>query len=108
MVRKCESGLKPTTSGLTHDNLIERSPPPDKSLHEWAQSSIECEHVIEHILFAENQIVLDLFMGSGTTGIACLNQNRKFIGIEIDEERFNVAKSRLSLAASQSDKELPK
>ena len=41
------------------------------------------------------QVVLDPFMGSGTTGVACKNLDRKFIGIEMDEGYFNVAKDRL-------------
>ena len=43
----------------------------------------------------ENQVVLDPFMGSGTTGVACKNLNRKFIGIELDENYFNIAKDRI-------------
>lgn len=43
----------------------------------------------------ENDTILDCFMGSGTTGVACKNLNRNFIGIEIDEEYFNVAKNRI-------------
>ena len=43
----------------------------------------------------ENEIVFDGFMGSGSTGIACLNTNRKFIGIELDEKYFNMAKERI-------------
>jgi site-specific DNA-methyltransferase (adenine-specific) len=43
----------------------------------------------------ENEIVLDPFMGSGTTGEACIKNNRKFIGIEIDETYFNTAKQRI-------------
>lgn len=43
----------------------------------------------------ENQTVLDLFMGSGSTGVACKNLNRKFIGIELDERYFNIAKERI-------------
>jgi site-specific DNA-methyltransferase (adenine-specific) len=43
----------------------------------------------------ENDIVLDNTMGSGTTGIACLNTNRYFIGIEMDEEYFQMAKNRI-------------
>ena len=39
--------------------------------------------------------VVDLFMGSGTTGVACKNLNRKFIGIEMDEGYFNIAKERI-------------
>lgn len=40
-------------------------------------------------------IVLDMFMGSGSTGVACINTNRKFIGIETDEVYFNIAKERI-------------
>ena len=43
----------------------------------------------------ENQVVLDPFMGSGTTGVACKNLNRNFIGIELDENYFNIAKDRI-------------
>jgi site-specific DNA-methyltransferase (adenine-specific) len=37
-------------------------------------------------------------MGSGTTGVACINTNRSFIGIEQDEKYFNIAKERLEKA----------
>jgi site-specific DNA-methyltransferase (adenine-specific) len=40
--------------------------------------------------------VLDCFMGSGSTGVACLQTNRNFIGIELDEKYYNIAKKRCS------------
>ena len=43
----------------------------------------------------ENETVLDFTMGSGTTGVACRNLNRNFIGIELDETYFNIAKERI-------------
>ena len=43
----------------------------------------------------ENDIVLDNCMGSGSTGVACINTNRSFIGIELDETYFNIAKKRI-------------
>ena len=43
----------------------------------------------------EGALVLDNVMGSGTTGIACLNTNRHFIGMELDEDYFNMAKERI-------------
>lgn len=43
----------------------------------------------------EGETVLDFTMGSGTTGVACKNLNRNFIGIELDKEYFEIAKKRL-------------
>lgn len=43
----------------------------------------------------EGDLVLDFTMGSGSTGVACLNTNRRFVGIELDEKYFNIAKERL-------------
>ena len=43
----------------------------------------------------EGDTVLDFTMGSGTTGVACKNLNRKFIGIELDEDYFEIAKQRI-------------
>ena len=43
----------------------------------------------------EGNTVLDFTMGSGSTGVACVNTNRNFIGIELDEEYFNIAKNRI-------------
>lgn len=43
----------------------------------------------------ENEIVLDNTMGSGSTGVACLNTNRRFIGIEKDKNYFKIAKARI-------------
>ena len=44
----------------------------------------------------EGDIVLDCFMGSGSTGVACVNTNRKFIGIELDEKYYNIAYNRIN------------
>lgn len=43
----------------------------------------------------ENETILDFTMGSGSTGIACLNTNRKFIGIELNDKYFEIAKNRI-------------
>ena len=46
----------------------------------------------------ENDTVLDFAMGSGSTGVACKNINRDFIGIELDKNYFNIAKNRIESA----------
>lgn len=43
----------------------------------------------------DKDVILDPFMGSGTTGVACKNLNRNFIGMELDEDYFNIAKERI-------------
>ena len=44
----------------------------------------------------ENDTVLDFTMGSGSTGVACKNLNREFIGIELDKKYFDIAKDRIN------------
>jgi site-specific DNA-methyltransferase (adenine-specific) len=44
----------------------------------------------------EGETVLDFTMGSGTTGVACQNLGRKFIGIEKDQHYYDIAKNRMS------------
>lgn len=43
----------------------------------------------------EGDIIMDCFMGSGSTGIACINTNRKFVGIEIDKKYYDIAVERI-------------
>ena len=45
----------------------------------------------------EGETVLDFTMGSGSTGVACVNTNRNFIGIELDENYFKIAKERIGV-----------
>ena len=49
----------------------------------------------------KNDIVLDSFFGSGETGMACLQLDRKIIGIEIDEKYYNLSKKRLDCFVNQ-------
>ena len=51
----------------------------------------------------EGGVVLDCFMGSGTTGVACVNTNRNFIGFELDENYFNIAEKRIAEAVNQQN-----
>ena len=46
----------------------------------------------------EGAVIFDGFMGVGSTGVACVNTNRDFIGIELDENYFNIAKNRIEAA----------
>lgn len=52
------------------------------------------EHLIK-MYSNENDLIVDCFMGSGSTGVACKNTNRNFIGIELDEGYFKIAQERM-------------
>ena len=64
---------------------------PNEKPLEWLTPCIQNSSI-------EREIVLDPFMGSGTTGVACANLNRRFIGIEIDPKYFAIAKERIQKA----------
>jgi len=67
------------------------------------QKPIKLMEELVKILTNENDIVLDCFMGSGSTGVACKNLNRDFIGIELDEKYFKIAKQRINDTLVLSD-----
>lgn len=64
------------------------------SLHP-TQKPVELMEYMIKTYTDEGETVLDFTMGSGTTGIACVNTGRKFVGIELDGDYFNVAKERI-------------
>lgn len=64
------------------------------SLHPTQKPVSLCEYMIKTYT-NENDTVLDNCMGSGTTGVACKNLNRNFIGIELNNEYFRIAKERI-------------
>lgn len=51
----------------------------------------------------EGELVLDNCMGSGSTGVACVNTNRRFIGIELDDNYFNIAEKRINEAVKDNE-----
>jgi site-specific DNA-methyltransferase (adenine-specific) len=59
--------------------------------------------MIDMVAHVSAKIILDPFMGSGTTGVACVKLGRKFIGIELDESYFNIACERIRKAYAQPD-----
>lgn len=69
----------------------------DKELYN--HPTVKPLHIIQNLIInssRENDVVLDPFMGSGTTGVACVNTNRNFIGIELDKGYYNIAKQRIA------------
>lgn len=72
--------------GKFQKNLLHFTPKPISALERIIKSHTK-----------ENDLVLDCFFGSGSTGLACQNLNRQFIGIEKEEKYFNIAKEKLNL-----------
>jgi site-specific DNA-methyltransferase (adenine-specific) len=66
----------------------------DGKLHPTQKPVALCEFLIRSYT-DENDVVLDNCMGSGSTGIACINSNRNFIGMEKDEKYFKIAEKRI-------------
>ena len=66
----------------------------DKNLHPTQKPIALLEYLIKTYT-NEGEIVLDNCMGSGSTGVACVNTNRNFIGIELDKDFFEIAKKRI-------------
>ena len=65
-----------------------------KNVHP-AQKSLNLIEMLVKTYTNEGDIILDNCMGSGTTGVACKNLNRNFIGIEMDDKYFEIAKNRI-------------
>lgn len=78
-------------SDVLHFNVV---PNRNGKFHPTQKPVDLCEWLIK-TYSNEGDLVLDPFMGSGTTGIACINTNRDFIGIEKDKKYFEIAKKRL-------------
>ena len=71
-----------------------QKPHPSISVHR-TQKSVELLEWLINTYTDEGETVLDNCMGSGSTGVACINTNRNFIGYELDEHYFQIAKERL-------------
>ena len=71
-----------------------------KNLHDTEKPVAQMEVLISNSS-NEGDIVLDPFMGIGATGVACVNTNRNFIGIELDDNYFNIAEKRIREANSK-------
>ena len=74
---------------------VTQSGAPDKTHHPWGQSESGFTDIIERFT-RPGQIILDPFLGGGTTGVVALRLGRQFIGIEIDEKTLAIARARMA------------
>lgn len=68
---------------------------PNNELQHPTQKPVDLLKYLIRTYTNEGETVLDNTMGVGSTGVACVNSNRNFIGIELDEDYFNIAKERI-------------
>ena len=90
-------GVRKTEYLQTHTNYpktIQRFPSEGKTVHPTQKPVALMEYLIKTYT-NEGETVLDFTMGSGTTGVACMNTGRRFIGIEKDDKYFEIAKKRI-------------
>lgn len=90
-------------TGFPNDVLEFKSITGKSCLHP-TQKPVDLLEFLVKTYTEESDLVLDFTMGSGSTGVACINTNRKFIGVEINEKYFNIAKDRIE-AATLSNKQ---
>ena len=89
--------LKSITEGLQERSIITVPREHYKYKHP-TQKPVRLMERIINLVSQEGDTVLDPFMGGGSTGVAAINTNRKFIGFELDEEYYNTAKERINEA----------
>jgi len=89
-----DDGLRHPSSIINIENTILEYQNPHKAIHR-TQKPVDLLEWLIKTYSNENDMVMDFCMGSGTAGVACKNLNRKFIGVEMDKEIFDLAKERI-------------
>lgn len=89
-----KKGKQYMTTGTGYPKCVIQFTKDKSSLHPTQKPVALCEYLIKTYT-NEGDLVLDNCMGSGSTGVACVNTNRNFIGMELDEHYFEVAKNRI-------------
>ena len=99
-----DKGVNPARKSHKLSRVIEKRgyprqvldfPNPNKNVNHPTEKPVELMEYLINTYTNEGDTVLDFTMGSGTTGVACRNLNRNFIGIELDEKYFEIAKQRI-------------
>jgi len=86
--------VRQLNEGMLPKSIITERREHYKTVHPTQKPYLLMETLVK-LVTSENDIVLDTFIGSGSTGVACKNLNRRFIGIELDKDYFKIAEERL-------------
>lgn len=90
---------------IQHGGAVNADGANQPRLHPTQKPVALMTHILQDVT-SEGWTVLDPFMGSGTTGVACVQTGRRFIGVEIEEKYFNIAVKRIQEAKMQLRMEL--
>jgi site-specific DNA-methyltransferase (adenine-specific) len=93
-----DKNFKKTYTHKNPTNILSYQKIRQGSLHPTQKPTDLLEYLIKTYTL-EKETVLDFTMGSGSTGVACINTNRDFIGIELDREYFDLSKHRIQEAS---------
>ena len=95
-----DSGKSNFQEWTNYPRRVQEFPSESRTKHPTQKPVALMEYLIKTYT-NEGETVLDFTMGSGTTGVACVNLNRNFIGIELDDNYFKIAKERIESTQPQ-------
>lgn len=84
-----------------HESVLYYSNPSNAGHEHPTQKPVDLLRYLIRTYTNENELVLDFTMGSGSTGVACIKEKRNFIGIELDDKYFDIAKQRIENEGKQ-------
>ena len=91
---RCANVMQGISVGMNEKDIIKEARDHYTAIHP-TQKPVRLLERLLNLVCRDNVTVLDPFSGSGSTSVACINTNRKFIGMELDENYFGVAKNRI-------------
>ena len=98
---KYNDGVERTYDALYPKSIIVESNADQRGKHHPTQKPVALMEYLIRTYTTEGDVVLDNTMGSGTTGVACANTGRKFIGIEREPKYYEIAKARIAEAVNK-------
>ena len=97
--------MKNVTEGCVEKSIMQQGRE-HYSMQHPTQKPVRLLERLMALVTQENALVLDPFMGGASTGVACINTGRKFIGMELDDEYFDIAKQRIETALKEKQQDL--
>ena len=97
--------MKNVTEGCVEKSIMQQGRE-HYSMQHPTQKPVRLLERLMALVTQENALVLDPFMGGASTGVACINTGRRFIGMELDDQYFDIAKQRIETALKEKQQDL--